>query len=284
MYQINKIKSFLEEVESLELLAEVYTDVARARLDKVRTGIERNRQFVGEIGQVLHVVRVMAEQKGLSAKRKKKISASLVITSNKRFYSGGLDSRVVEYFIAHASYTGFVDRFVVGSVGVDILTGRNYPFPFYRILWQKDLPDRAELSALAKILAGYQKVFVYYPRFLTVVTQQPSFVDITGLVSGQAAEPGENYYIFEPEIEKILDFFEQQVIGVLLEQAFLESELSRIGSQLMAMDSAATNAQNIIVEQNRLLSLARKSQMSMQVLEMVAGLRGNKQLTTNNGR
>ncbi|MBI4099800.1 F0F1 ATP synthase subunit gamma [Candidatus Microgenomates bacterium] len=273
MYQINQIKTYLEEVESLELLAEVYTDIARARLEKVRTGIERNRSFVAEIANVLHIVRVTAEAQGLSAKRKKKVSASLMITSNKRFYYGGLDSRVVDFYSAHTSYTGFVDRFVVGSVGVDILRGHKYPFPFVPIVFGRDLPDQTELGLLADKLNDYQKVFVYYPRFVTVLTQQPSFIDMTGLVSGTAQNPGENYYIFEPEIDKILDFFEQQVMAVLLEQTFLEAELSRIGSQLVAMDTAAINAGNIIREQNVLLQQARRSQLSMQVLEMVTGMR-----------
>lgn len=273
MYQINQIKNYLEEVESLQFLAEVYTDIARARLEKVRSGIERNRRFVEEIAGVLHLVRLAAEERGLSAKRKKKISASLVITSNERFRYGALDSRVIDFYVAHTAYTGFVDRFVIGSVGIDILAGRRYPFPLEKIVFGRDLPNQSELSILANKLNDYQKVFVYYPRFLTVLAQQPTFVDMTGLVSGRAAVPGENYYLFEPEIEKILDFFEEQIMGVLLEQTFLESELSRIGSQLVSMDNAAVNAGNIIRTQNQLLAAARRSQMSMQVLELVAGIK-----------
>lgn len=273
MYQINQIESYIEEVSSLELLAEVYTDIARARLEKVRTGIERNRQFVSEIGSVLHIVRVTAEEQGLSAKRKKKVSASLVITSNKRFYYGNLDSRVVDFYIAHTAYTGFVDRYVVGSVGADVLSGRGYPFPYQSILFDGDLPNTSELVRLADQLNDYQKVLVYYPRFMTALSQQPSFVDMTGLVaSGAPGGAAEKYYIFEPEIEKILDFFEQQVMAILLEQAFLEAELSRIGSQLVAMDNTSVNAGNIIREQNTLLAAARRSQSSMRVLEMVAGM------------
>lgn len=280
MYQINQIRDYIEEVSSLELLAEVYTDIARARLEKVRTGIERNRSFVGEVANVLHIVRVTAEDQGLSAKRKKKVSASLVITSNKRFYYGNLDSRVVDFYIAHTAYTGFVDRFVVGSVGADVLSGRRYPFPYQSIRFDRDLPNASELATLADQLNDYQKVLVYYPRFMTVLSQRPSFVDMTGLVSGTApAATGEKYYIFEPEIEKILDFFEQQVMAILLEQAFLESELSRIGSQLVAMDNASVNAGNIIREQNILLAAARRSQVSMRVLEMVAGMGKRPNLT-----
>lgn len=271
MYQINKIKNYLEEVGSLELLANVYTDIARARLEKVRTGIERNRAFVAEIANVLHIVRVAAEEKGLSAKKKKKVSASLLITSNKRFYYGNLDSRVTDFYVAHTAYTGFVDRFVVGSVGADELAGRRYPFPVKSVRFDRDLPNTIELEILAEQLNDYQKVFVYFPRFKTVLSQQPSFVDITGLVFASSTGEADHYYIFEPEIEKILDFFEGQVMAILLEQAFLESELSRLGSQLVAMDNASINAGKIIHQQNELLAAAKRSYSSMQVLEMWAG-------------
>ncbi len=279
MFTLDKIKSDLEEVESLEVLAEVFTDIAHARLLRVRAGIERNRLFAGEVSRVLHVVRVTAEEHKLSALRKKKISASVVITSNKRLYYGGLDTKVMNYYMAHTAYTGYVDRFVIGSVGVDTLKTLNYPFQFEIVDFEKDLPSIAELTNLANKLKDYQKVFVYYPQFQTVLSQQPSFVDITGLVSAVASGDVDRYYIFEPEIEKILDFFESQVMAILLQQAFLESELARIGSQLMTMDNAQGNAMAMIKQENSLLASAKRQMASMKVLEMVAGLKRNSQFT-----
>lgn len=276
MFNLNEIEKDLREVQSLELLAQVFTDIAHARLLRVRAGIEKNRIFAGELARVLHVVRVTAEERGLSAQRRKKISASVVITSNKRLYYGGLDTKVVNYYMAHTAYTGYVDRYVIGTVGSDILRGENYPFQYEQIRFAKDLPDLGEIASLADKLKDYQKVFVYYPRFETVLSQQPSFVDMTGLVSATAAGEVDRYYIFEPEIGKILDFFEQQVMTILLEQAFLESELARIGSQLMTMDEASGNAAKIIKQESQLLAAAKRSQASMNVLEMVAGLRKRK--------
>lgn len=272
MYALEQIQTNLEEFSALELLAEVFTDIARAKLDRVRSGIERNRQFVGEIAKVLHVVRVMAEEKGLSAAAQKKVSASLVVTSNKRLYYGGLDTKIVNFYIAHTAYTGYVDRFVVGSVGVDILKGREYPFPYEPILFERELPNISELSSLAKKLAGYQKVMVYFPRFVTILSQQPSFVDVTGLVGATAENEGEKYYIFEPEIEKILAFFEEQVMAMLLEQTFLEAELARIGTQLLSMDEASQRAAEMIVTQKGVLARVKRQISSMRVLELAAGM------------
>lgn len=268
MYQVDKIKANLGEIKSLELLADVFTDVAQARLERVRQGVESNRIYVGEIARVLHVVRVTAEKNGLSAKRKKQASASLLLTSNKRLYYGDLDVKVVDFYIAHTSYLGFADRFVIGSVGADVLAGKKYPFEYESIVFKEEMPSTVELSVLAKKLVDYQKVLVYYPRFMTVLSQLPSLVDITGLTASATGEQGVDYYLFEPEIGKILNFFEEQIMQLLLEQAFMEAELARIGTQLTTMDNARQRANKIITRQELMLSIAQKQYLNMQSQEI----------------
>lgn len=272
MYQIDKITHYLEEVKSMETLAEVFTNVARMKLEKIRAGVEHNRIYVGEVARILHIVRLTAEARGLSAKREKKVSASLIITSNKRFYYGDLDNKVVDFYAAHTAYSGFADRFVVGSVGADILSGKNYPFAYERVIFSRELPSQTELAVLAKRLVDYQKVIVYYPRLLTVLSQLPSLVDITGLTANTPGEKGENYYIFEPEIGKILDFFEQQIMQLLLEQAFMEAELARIGTQLTTMDNARVRANKIIDRQKERLSTAKRQYQNMQSLDIAGSM------------
>ncbi len=279
MYQIDKILNRIEEYETLELLAEVYTDIAHSRLTRVREGIERNRKFVGEIADILHVVRISAEEQGLSAARKKKISASVLLTSNKRLYYGNLDKRVTDFYLAHTQYTGYADRFVVGSVGVDILAGAKYPFPFQKLVFASEFPSTEELFHLTMMLSEYQRVMVYFPRFTSVLTQQPSFVDVTGLVTaGGEVKEEERYYIFEPEIRKILDFFENQVMTILVEQVMLESELARIGSQLTSMDEAQGRAEKLIVREEAFLSAARRQLLNLKAIEAASMIKWHKPL------
>lgn len=275
MQTIDQIEKYVEEVGALRDVAGAFTDIASLRLQKVRRGIERNRVFASDLARVLHIVRVTAEEHHLSAKRQKKISASLVITSNKRFYFGVLDAKVLDFYLAHTAYTGYVDRFIVGTVGRDLLKEKKYPYEFSEVSFAKELPDSLELANLVARLSQYQKVMVYFPRFVSILSQQPSFVDVTGFASG-VGESGqeshqERYYIFEPEIDKILDFFEQKVMAIVLQQAFLESELARIGTQLSLMDQAASNATKVLSQENQLLKAARRNKLNLQVLEMYAG-------------
>ena len=273
---LNQIKGQIEETETLKIVAEAFTDIASMKLQRVRSRIEQNRRFASDMAEVLHIVRVTAEERGLSAKLEKKVSASLLVTSNKRFYYGVLDAKVADFFMAHSTYTGYVDRYVVGSVGRDYLREKGYNHPFIPVQFAGEMPTATELVNLATILSKYQKVIVYYPRFTSLLSQQPTFIDMTGFMVTNASSIDQNYYIFEPEIGKMLAFFEENIMGILLEQAFLESELARTGAQLSSMDQAATNAAAVLGAESRWLGRIRREELTMQVLENFAGLRHKK--------
>ena len=74
-------------------------------------------------------------------------------------------------------------------------------------------------------------------------------------------------FIFEPEIGKILDFFETQVTNLLIEQTFLDSELSRTASRLISMDQAQSSADDYLSEQRTILAQAKKNIINAKLLE-----------------
>ena len=73
-------------------------------------------------------------------------------------------------------------------------------------------------------------------------------------------------------LKKMLDFFDDQVVSLLLEQTFLESELARTASRLMSMDKAQINAEDVLYKQKLLLGQAKKSEINMALLETAASL------------
>lgn len=106
--------------------------------------------------------------------------------------------------------------------------------------------------------------------------QTPTFTDITQtsyLKEGEEDEKNtKKLFIFEPELTKILDFFETQVMNLLLQQSFLESELSRTAARLVSMDQAQLNANKFILQQTMLLNKARKSESNTRLLETYASI------------
>jgi F0F1-type ATP synthase gamma subunit len=45
-------------------------------------------------------------------------------------------------------------------------------------------------------------------------------------------------YVFEPSLEKVMAFFEQQISGSIFEQTVYESQLAKFSSRMVSLDKA----------------------------------------------
>ena len=76
----------------------------------------------------------------------------------------------------------------------------------------------------------------------------------------------------EPDLSKILHFFDSQIITLLLESTFLESELARTGSRFISMDSAETEANKFIKDYLKLKAYTERNLQNNTLLENFASL------------
>ena len=275
MPTLNQLNAVLEDVSSLKMVAQAYTEISAIKLQKIRSGIERNRIFFQEITSVFRMVKVAADQRGreqaVPAARKKK-AVSILLTSNQRFY-GDLEYHLTQFFTEHTS-TFNTDRIVIGSTAKDFFRAMAQPPPHQLYLFSSDIPPLEELRKLVDTLTDYEQIFVYYCRMQSVLVQTPSVVDLL-------QKPPEHYLmskehsfhsIFEPDIDEMLQFFNTQITMLLLEQIFLESELARTAARLTAMNQAELNADDMIKKQRRLLASAKRSLDSARLLDTIAGM------------
>jgi len=79
-------------------------------------------------------------------------------------------------------------------------------------------------------------------------------------------------FIFEPSLEKLLNFFETQVFSSLFKQTVTEAELARLASRIKAMEQAivfiTTRMENLSSAQRR----AKRNLENRKQLERVAGI------------
>ncbi|MDO8638205.1 MAG: FoF1 ATP synthase subunit gamma [Candidatus Daviesbacteria bacterium] len=267
-----QIKSQLEEAESLKMVASAYTEIAAQKLQKIRAGIERNRKFFSEINEITHIINVAAHQKHIMVPFKKSGTVSLIITSNHHFF-GDIEDKLIKFYMMNTPKFP-TDRILIGATAIKHFQAINYPHPFKTFILKEDLPTYQELKALTAEISHYSQISVYYSRMQSVVIQAPHVVDLVQKpLEAYILKKGEILsYIFEPELKKMLDFFDNQVVSLLLEQTFLESELARTASRLMSMDKAQINAGDILKTDQMLLSQSKKSEINMALLETSASL------------
>lgn len=277
---IKQLTTVVEQAGTLKEISQAYTEIASSKLKRIRNAVVKNRYFLDDLAKVYVVVKQVANQRHILLKSKYQKPISLLITSNYHFY-GNVNNELIKYFTQQMIKQP-TDQIIIGKTALEWLKGSNYSLPYESYILKSDYPSIEELTALVTKLKDYAQVLIYYSELKTVMVQQPTFKDITQTASlhmqveqqKQQEQDFEKLFIFEPEIEKILDFFNNQVTNLLLQQTFLESELSRTASRLISMDQAQTNADKYISEQKRLLATAKRSQVNEKLIETYTALAG----------
>ena len=264
---IQQINQLVQEGEALKTIAAAYTEISALRLRKIRQQVLKTRAFFVEVLNIHAMLKHIVLQKRKPETFKGDL-VNIVLTSNNRFY-GHIESDLIKFFLSQRKLG---DIFVVGKIGKEDFTALG--FTFTPIILKDDVPSPQELKELVDKVKKYQAILIYYSRFQSVVNQTPVVVDITQSQAKAAvlSEKLEELYIFEPEVPKILDFFDTQLKQVLIEQTFLETELARTASKLISMDKAQQNADEFIKNQNHLLSQAKRSIKNARILEIIASL------------
>ena len=269
------IKQLQQQViagQTLKSLVESYSEIASIKLKQIRDDVERNKAFFEELTGVYGVVKQIASREQLKVNFKTKDTISIILTSNYRFY-GNINTRLSDTFHKQTqSYT--TDLLVIGKTGQQLLKAlpkmKNATF----ITLKHDLPDEFELQTLAKYIQPYNRILVYYPQFKSVLVQLPTIKDITQSQIGMKENADQKIseqlgFILEPEIAEMLVFFDSQITALLLQETFLEAELSRTASRLISMDQAQSNADTYIQTQKNQLHTTKRSISNMNILETI---------------
>lgn len=256
------IQEEMEQMESLQVLTRSYEEIASTRMKKVRERVLAKRDFLQEINSVFEEVRDSYARQVLSLYKKKGIkktsgkvtllshngkTVSVLLSANSGLY-GSIIPKTFRMFI-EAVRNSDSEATIVGRQGLSLFLQEepNKPYTYF------DLPDYAskssDLSEIIRHIVQYERISVYYGKFVNVVDQSASVYTISAEIDlDKTKEKVETLYLFEPSLEKILMFFESEIFASLFEQTVNESELSKSASRMLAMNQAADNIQNYLKE------------------------------------
>ena len=267
---IREIEILIEEGNSLKQIAQAYSEIANLKLKRIRGELDRNRIFFKEIAQIYGMVKNIALKRGLAVSKPKK-TISLIITSNYRFY-GKINSSLIDFFISSTQNLK-TDRIILGKAAIDYFRAQKVFQNYTEIMLKDDQPDPWELMNLVNLIKDYSQVLVFHPQFKSFLVQQPQAADIIAATQNIGEEEGQTIkFIFEPELSKILSFFDSQILVLLLEETFLESEVARTASRFISMDQAETEANKYIKENEELKGYVKRNLINNQILESFASL------------
>lgn len=294
MQNKNKTASDLELIGTLKMLAEAYEEISVLKMQKVRGSVLTTRDFLDGLSSVFVDVKRNYGSRIQKLIDKKKYSPqttfstrnhngkvlSVFLSANSKFY-GDIVSRIFDVFIADIQKKDS-DILIIGKMGKELMEGSRFKKDYEYL----DLPDGevevTELQPVVDMLVQYEKVDVYYGRFSNMVNQIPTMTNVSGqniLDTKDTSSESVVQYAFEPSLEQILDFFENQVFVSLFKQTVNEAELARLASRIRAMEEALGNIEKLepqIKREGRIYKRSLQNKKQLEVMTSVYFLSRNR--------
>jgi ATP synthase F1 gamma subunit len=286
MLTLKEIKKQVEDLESVVTLTQAYEEISSLRMKKVRDVVLAKRIFMEEINDVFEEVRDSYAEKVKSLlksknKRAGKITflahngktVNVFLSANTGLY-GSIIRETFEKFIEDVRRTNS-EVTIVGKLGLSMYLQEepNRPYTYFDLLDQSVSSD--QLSDLVKHIVQYEKINVFYGKFLNVAKQVPNIVSISAEIDLSTEEKKtQKYFIFEPQLERILTFFEEEIFASLFEQTVKESELAKSASRVIAMDKASSNIKDYLKELKKMSLMAMHRKMNRKQVELLVGAFG----------
>ena len=264
------LKDVITETETLSQIASAYTEMSEMKIRNIRAQYERNARFYIEITYIYQHLMLTAANRNLLPPEGENKVLRVAITSNQRFF-GTMNLDVINTYEQDSANTPN-DKIVVGLTGREYYQAQNNNSIKEFIIFKKDIPDTEETENLLTKFHEYDKVFLYFPRFVTLLRQETGMIDITYKPEAHQMEGIDLDFIFEPELPDILDFFNNQVRTVLFNRTMIEIDLARTASRMLSMSGAHERAQQQLKAQKRQLNKRERLIRNARLLETVASM------------
>ncbi len=257
MSEVKEIQDEIYIVNNFKNLVDIYGEIASIRMMKIRTSVLNNRNYIFSITQIffdtLSAFLKRASKTSLNQKLFKNNRITflshngktvfVLVTSNTGFYGDVIKTTFNKFMTDFNKSDAEVT--IIGKVGKKIFS-ENFPKNPYTFF---DLPDygtdKDKLLAIINHLVQYDEVRVYYSAYVTVLNQAPTMSNLTaGTTLIEKTKNLKDEYIFEPNVEDILMFFEKEVFGSFFDQTIKENQLSKLSGRIMAMDRASLSIKN----------------------------------------
>jgi F-type H+-transporting ATPase subunit gamma len=265
--------------KAMELVAASRLRRAQVRIEGLRPYADRMQQLTVEIAAASS----RAHAQPLLERREVATVAVIALTAD-RGLAGAFNANVVRQSLRlaqeHRSAGREVRWLAVGRKGGSTLRfrGQDIDAAYTGIT---DRPKYADARAMAERVAElYSKgevdlVVMVYNHFVSALTQRLETVELLPVpetvISGEEPEKIEGAYLEEPDRKELLSHLLPTYLEVTLYRALLESTASEHGSRMTAMSNASENAQNLIDSLTLDMNRARQSEITQQILEVVAG-------------
>lgn len=284
MASMRDIKRRRDSIQSTGQITKAMKLVSTVKLQKAKGRAENAKPYFNHMydavtsmlaksGTIIHPYL----QPGSSRKK-----AVIVITSN-RGLAGGYNSNIVKLVTGSGIPKEDAIIYALGRKGKDTLHSKGYQIKedYSDVMNAPLYADAARIGAqVLEAFANHEvgEIYLAYTIFKNTVTQIPKLVKLLpvdpGLGQEKKEEIGADHLTlmnYEPEAEEALDIIIPKYMNSIIYGALMEAVASENGARMQAMDSATSNAEDMIASLSLSYNRARQGAITQELTEIVAG-------------
>ena len=280
MASLKIIRKRILSVKSTQKITKAMKMVSAAKLRRAQDAATAARPYAEKLTGLLHNVAARVEDTAhpLLASRPEVRSIHLLVVTADRGLCGGYNTNIIrktEQFlnehgrdrvrmtlVGRRSFDYFKRRPVtIADKHINLFGGPN-----------SELARRIGEQLSREFADGRcDAVYVIYNQFRSALVQVPTVQQLLPITQDAASAADSADYLYEPDAAALLDRLLRQYITVLIHRAFLEATASEHGARMTAMDSATSNASDMINRLTLEMNRARQATITKELMEIVGG-------------
>ncbi|MDE7268889.1 MAG: ATP synthase F1 subunit gamma [Acetatifactor sp.] len=281
MASMRDIKRRKTSIQGTQQITKAMKLVSTVKLQRAKANAERSKIYFNSMFETVNSIlsRVgHVEHKYLIPGESPK-KAVIVITSN-RGLAGGYNSNVTKLITRHETWQKEdLSIYALGNKGRETLARNGYTIKetLPEIIEDPTYADAMLLSQrLLKSFAEgeFGEIYLAYTSFKNTVSHEPKLLKLLPVNREEIESAGKGadaIMNFEPEDVEALDMIIPKYITSLIYGAMVEAVASENGARMQAMDSATSNAEEIIEDLALKYNRARQGSITQELTEIIAG-------------
>ncbi len=282
MANTRELRRRIKSIKNTSQITKAMQMVAATKMRKAQNQAVNGRPYVDNLAEALGrlLPKVDAETHPLlsgngSAK------TGIVLLSTDKGLVGALNTNLMRSVLT--SSAGNMVFYTVGKKGRSFVvkSGKDLIADFENV----DLVSFRQAVQLTKLITDafsakeIGEVYLVYPHFVSTLKQEPRRVkllpiDVTHLRGESEVTPGahpgggKGDFLFEPNVDSLLDFILIHHIQNAIYHALLETKASEHSARMMAMQNATDNAKEIVDDLTLNYNQTRQQAITSELLEI----------------
>lgn len=273
-----EIKRRIKSISNTKKIAKAMELVAAARMRKTIEKVLASRPYALTAWEMLHNIAQKVDKKLHPLIQERTIGQTLlIIFATDKGLCGGLNTNLWRKILEYSQDKNLKhwQAITIGKKARQVISNLNLPvMAHFENLSNK--PAFTDILPISKLICQefatgkYQQILMLYPYFVSVLLQEPTLIKLLPITGQEASlkHAGSETYVFEPNIDQLLDKILIQLLETRIYQALLETAACEHSARMTAMKNANEAAGEMINDLTLNFNQARQAAITAELADI----------------